>query len=78
MKIFVLAKPLAKKEKVEKIDETNFKVWVKEPPRQGKADEAIRKVLAKYFKIPTGNIILVSGFRQKNKQVLIRRLTPPK
>ena len=67
MKIFVLAKPLAKEEKVEKIDETKFKVCVKEPPRQGKANDAIRKALAEYFKIPLSRIFLISGFSKKNK-----------
>ncbi len=67
MKIFVQAQPLAKEEKVEKINEAKFKVWVKEPPRQGKANVAIIKVLAKYFKIPAANISLASGFSRKNK-----------
>ena len=52
MKIFVKAKPNAKVERVEKIDETHFVVAVKEPPLRGKANAAIVSALAEYFGIP--------------------------
>lgn len=67
MKIFVKAKPNAKQEKVEKIDEAHFVVSVKEPPRQGRANEAVAKVLAEYFKMNRSAFKLVSGFSSKNK-----------
>ena len=38
MKIFVTVKPNAKEERVEKIDDTHFKVSVKEPPTEGRAN----------------------------------------
>ncbi|MBI5123566.1 DUF167 domain-containing protein, partial [Candidatus Roizmanbacteria bacterium] len=46
MKIFIQAKPNAREEKIEKIDETHFIVAVREPPVKGLANAAIRKVLA--------------------------------
>jgi len=67
MKIFVKAKPLSKEEKIEKIDETNFIVLVKEPPKDGKANRAIIKVIAAYFKITPSRVNLVSGFSSKQK-----------
>ena len=67
MKIFVKAKPNAKQEKIEKVDETHFIVSVKEPPRQGRANEAIAKALAEYFKMNRSAFKLVSGFKSKNK-----------
>jgi len=73
MKIFVKAKPLAKEEKIEKVDETHFIVCVKEPPKQGKANEAIRKKLADYFQVPVSQIILQSGFVSKHKVFKIQR-----
>ena len=73
MKIFVKAKPLAKEEKIEKVDETHFIVCVKEPPKQGKANEAIRKELADYFQVPVSQIILQSGFVSKHKVLKIQR-----
>ena len=67
MKIFVKVKPLAKEEKIEKIGEINFIVAVKEPPKDGKANRAIAKVIASYFNISSSRVNLISGFSSKNK-----------
>lgn len=73
MKIFVKAKPLAKEEKIEKIDEINFIVAVKEPPKGGKANRAITKALALYFNVAPSQVRLVSGSssRQKVFEILL-------
>lgn len=67
MKIFVKAKPLSREERVEKIDEFNFVVAVKEPPVEGRANRAIVIALANYFKIAPSCIRLVSGFSSRHK-----------
>ena len=67
MKIFVKAKPFAKEEKIEKISETNFVVWVKEPPIKGKANRAITKALASHFNVAPSQVNLISGFSSKQK-----------
>lgn len=61
MRITIRAKPRARKESIEKIDEENYIVSVKEPPVEGRANKAIIKALAGYFKIPSGNVFIVSG-----------------
>ena len=71
MKIFVKAKPSAKEEKVEKIDEQNYIVSVKEPPIKGKANEAIRNALAVYFKTGSSRVKIVSGYSSRNKIIEI-------
>ena len=73
MKIFVKAKPNSKKEFVEKINETNLLVAVKESPVKGRANVAIQKALAEYFKVSLSQIILVSGFSSKNKTFKIKK-----
>lgn len=67
MRIFVKVKPAAKEEKVEKIDDTNFKVEVKEPPREGKANAAVTKALASYFDVTQSDVRIVSGFTSRSK-----------
>lgn len=67
MKINVKAKPGAREEKVEKIDDVNFTVSVKEPPVRGRANAAIVKVLAEYFKVSNSQIHLISGFSSRQK-----------
>lgn len=85
MKIFVKAKPGAQEERIIKKDESQdlfgqnrpaeniYEVWVKEPPIQGRANIAIAKALASYFKVPNSQIKLVSGFSSKQK---IFEITP--
>lgn len=67
MKIQVKAKPGSREEKVEKLEDGSFVVWVKELPIQGKANIAILKVLATYFKVSPSEVRLVSGFSSKQK-----------
>jgi hypothetical protein len=71
MKIFVKAKPNSREEKVEKVDDSNYIVSVKELPVKGKANEAIRNALALYFKTSSSRIKIISGFSSRNKIIEI-------
>lgn len=73
MKIFILAKAKAKKEKIEKIDDINFKVSVKEPQEKGRANQAILKALADYFNTAQSNVRIISGSASKLKIVEINK-----
>ena len=67
MRIFVKAKSKAREEKIEKISETNFVVWVKEPPIKGKANKAIVKAIANYFNVAISQVALVAGSSLRQK-----------
>lgn len=79
MRIIVKAKTRAKTEKVERLNQPSlnfgpsnteiitYKVWVKEAPVAGKANEAIIRVLAEYFKTKQSNVRLLSGQTAKQK-----------
>ena len=71
MKIFVKAKPSAREEKDEKVDDLNYIVSVKEPPIKGKANEAIRNALAVYFKTGSSRVKIISGHSSRNKIIEI-------
>ena len=71
MKIFVLAKPGSKTEGIEKLSENTFAVRVKEPAREGRANQAIIEVLADYFKISKYQVKILSGETSKKKIVNI-------
>lgn len=71
MKIFVKAKPNVRKECVERIDSTHFVVAVKEPPIQGRANQAIIKALAGYFGISSSQVRIISGHTSRNKSIEI-------
>ena len=43
--------PNAKEDKIEKINENEYRIRVKEAPVKGKANDAVQKMLAKYFNV---------------------------
>ena len=69
MKIFVKAKPSSKEEKIVKIDESNYEVYVKEPPVKGEANRAIVKALSAYF---NASAVIVAGHFSRQKIVEIK------
>jgi uncharacterized protein (TIGR00251 family) len=73
MKIFVKVKPRAKENKVEKIDDSNFTVFVKEAPIKGKANEAIIESLAEYFNVAKSDVEIIRGHKSKDKIIEINK-----
>ena len=73
MKIIVKAKPNSRENRIQKIDESNFVVFTKEPPAQGKANEAIIQLLAKYFHTSPLLVEIVSGRTSRTKVVIIHQ-----
>jgi uncharacterized protein len=77
MKIIVKAKPFSHEERVEKIPQDGFdffddkmdtyKVWIREIPEDGKANEAVIKALAKHFDTAKSNIKLIKGATSSEK-----------
>lgn len=67
MKILVKVKPQARQDKVEKIGLNTYKVWVKAKAVEGKANQAVVKVLAEYFDIAKPKVLLVKGKRAREK-----------
>jgi uncharacterized protein (TIGR00251 family) len=48
-----------------------LRVLVKAPPQEGRANEAVTQALAAHFKIPKSHVVIVGGFKSKNKIVEI-------
>jgi uncharacterized protein len=67
MKITVSVKAGAKFEKIEKIDAKNYKLWVKAPAKENKANLAVVKSLAKHFGVAKSKVSLSAGFKAKRK-----------
>jgi uncharacterized protein (TIGR00251 family) len=66
MKIQVKVTPNWNKDELSR-DGDKFIVKVKEPPREGRANLAVVRLLAKHFGIPQSQIRIISGFRSRNK-----------
>jgi uncharacterized protein YggU (UPF0235/DUF167 family) len=73
MKILVKVKPGSRQERVEKIGESSFSIWVKEKPVEGRATEAVMRVLAEYFDVAKSGVILIKGQASRNKIFEIRK-----
>ena len=67
MLIKVKVFPNSKKDEIVKKKDDEFGVRVKEKAEKGRANRAVIKVLANYFKIDESRIRLVKGFKERNK-----------
>ena len=68
MKIQVKVKPNSKTDEVSR-EGDSFIVKVREPPKEGKANQAVIKLLAEHFGVPQSQVRILSGFRSRNKVV---------
>ena len=70
MKIQVKVKPGSKSEGISR-EGASFTVMVREPPREGRANQAVIKLLAAYFGVPQSQVRVLSGQRSRNKVIEI-------
>jgi len=70
LKIQVKVKPGSKNEEVTQKGDTLI-VTTKEPPKEGRANRQVIKLLAKHFKVPQNQVKLISGFKKRDKVVEI-------
>jgi len=68
MLISVKLHPASSQEKIEKISENKFEIWIKQKPVDGKANEYLVKLLKKYFK---KQVRIISGLSSRNKVIEI-------
>jgi hypothetical protein len=68
MKIQVKVKPNSRTEEISQVGDS-FIVRVKDPPREGKANLAVVRLLAEHFGVPKSQVRILSGFGSKNKVV---------
>ncbi|MBC8275102.1 MAG: DUF167 domain-containing protein [Chloroflexi bacterium] len=68
MKIRVKVIPNSKTEEVAE-EGDRFVVRVKEPAKEGKANRAVIKLVAAYFKVPQRQVVISSGFESRNKVI---------
>jgi uncharacterized protein len=70
MKIQVKVKPNSKNDEVSQ-EGGSFIVKVKQPPTEGRANQAIIKLLAHHFGVPKDQVKILNGFKGKNKIIEI-------
>jgi len=68
MKIRVDVKPNAKFAGVEAVED-HLVVRVKEPPKEGKANQAVIRAVAQYYDVPPSDVRLVAGATGRHKVI---------
>lgn len=71
MKLTIQVKTNAKMNNVEKCGQGRWRVQVKAPPQEGRANEAVIEVLAEHFRVPKSQVAILGGFKSKTKIVCI-------
>ena len=69
MKIKIKVHSGSTQEKIVKINEGEFEIWIKQKPIEGKANAVLEKLLGKYFNAESK---IVSGLRSNKKIVEIK------
>ena len=61
-----------KKNKIVQKSEDSFEIWVKAPAEQGRANEAVRTILAEHIGVPENKLSLIKGATSPAKIFLKR------
>jgi uncharacterized protein len=69
MKILAKVRPNSKEERVEILGGNEFSIWTKAPAKEGKANEAVIKLLSRHFNIPKSRILIIKGLSSRNKVI---------
>jgi uncharacterized protein (TIGR00251 family) len=72
MKIRVKVKPNSRTEEVSQ-EGDSFIIKVKEPPKEGRANQAVIELLAEHFRLPRSRVRILSGLKSKNKVIEIAK-----
>lgn len=67
MKITISVKANSKENKLELLPDESYKAYVKAPAQEGKANEAVKKLLAEHFGVSRSEVSLKAGQKAKNK-----------
>lgn len=71
MRLSVTVKPNSPREGVRSSSDGRLIVSVNAPPREGKANEALIRVLAEHFAVPKSCVRIVHGAHSRSKLVQI-------
>ena len=68
MKITIQVRPNSSKSEIQQIDEAKYKVFLRKPPHEGKANQELEKLLKKHFK---KSVKILKGKTSKTKLIEI-------
>lgn len=69
MRIYIKVNPKSSQQKIEKLENGNYKVWLKAVPEKGLANQELIDFLAEYFAVSKSQIEIVGGKTSSRKIV---------
>lgn len=72
MRIYVKVVPRSSRNKVEKISEEEYKVWITAPPVDRKANDMLIKILSDYFDVSKSSLVITGGKTARVKIIDIK------
>jgi hypothetical protein len=66
-RLSVRVQPRSKRESIESIQDGVVRIRVSAPPIDGKANEAVRRLIAKSLNVPRSRVTLVKGSKSRDK-----------
>ncbi|MBP6860393.1 MAG: DUF167 domain-containing protein [Candidatus Pacebacteria bacterium] len=73
MYIKVIAAPGSRRELVTEVASDTLSIAVREPAKQNLANERIRTLLARRYRVPLAGVRILTGHRSRSKMVSIDR-----
>ena len=67
MRIYIKTHPKASRNKIQKISEGEYEVWVTAAPVDNKANEMLLQVLADYFNVSKSSLKILAGKTARTK-----------
>jgi len=67
MRIYVKVIPKSSQNKIDKLSDGSYKIWVTVVPEKGKANKAVIKLVAKHFKVSKSQVEIIAGKTTGNK-----------
>jgi uncharacterized protein YggU (UPF0235/DUF167 family) len=71
-RIYVKVVPRASRNKVEKISEEEYKVWVTAPPIDNKANNVLKQVLADFLNVNKSSLEIIGGKTARTKIIEVK------
>jgi uncharacterized protein len=68
-RIAVIVKPKARKPEIVKISPVNYRIAVREPAQNGRANEAVINLLSEHLGIPRSQLKIVRGVSSRHKLI---------
>ena len=72
MRIKVRVVPNSKKESIQELDNATYRIKVREKAMEGRANEAVLKLIAKHIGVSITDVRIVHGFTSREKIIGIK------